>query len=144
MKLPRRFGRTVYAGGILACALACMPAIVVHAEERVESGVVQIIVPFGTGGGADSLGRETGRLLAGVLSAPVDVVNVSGAAGNKGIGKLINSAADGRTLAVLTADTFTVLAYSNPGWKEADVIPLGILAQRRSSHRPCSFQKTAA
>ena len=73
MKLPRRFGRTVYAGGILACALACMPAIVVHAEERVESGVVQIIVPFGTGGGADSLGRETARLLAGVLSAPIDV-----------------------------------------------------------------------
>jgi len=133
MKLLNRSGRTVYAGGILACALACMPAIVAHADERAESGVVQIIVPFGTGGGADSLGRETARLLAGVLSAPINVVNVSGASGNKGIGKLINSSADGRTLAVLTADTFSVLAYANPGWKEADVIPLGILVQQPSA-----------
>ena len=96
---------------------------------------LELVVPFGPGGGADTLGRTTGKLLAGILGEPVQVSNVPGATGRQGIGKLIAAPADGRTLAVLTADTVTLQAYANPRWNLGDVIPLGIMMKQPSA--PC-------
>ena len=94
---------------------------------------LELIVPFGPGGGADALGRSTAKLLSGILAEPVQVSNVPGATGRQGIAKLIAAPADGRTLAVLTSDTFTLQAYVNPQWKLSDVIPLGIMTKQPSA-----------
>ena len=116
----------------LLTALACaLPAS--SSAQRTGAVALELVVPFGPGGGADTLGRATAKQLAGILAEPVQVSNVPGATGRQGIGKLIAAPADGRTLAVLTADTFTLQAYANPGWKLGDVIPLGIMMKQPSA-----------
>lgn len=94
---------------------------------------IELIVPWGAGGGADQLARQTGKLLEGVLATPVTVTNIPGATGNKGMAKLLQSAADGRTLAVLNADTYALLAHANPGWKPSDVTVLAIMTMQPSA-----------
>ena len=125
--------RLACAARISMFALACASTMLTHAQEKINAGAVEIIVPFGTGGGADQLARESARLLNGVLGAPIKVTNVPGATGNAGIAKLIAASNDGNTMAVLTADTFTLLAYLNPGWKQTDVVPLAIMMKQPSA-----------
>ena len=115
------------------CALACTSTMHVCAADQRDVGAVEIIVPFGPGGGADHLARESAKLLGGILAAPVKVTNVVGGTGNVGMAKLIAAPNDGNTVAVLTADTFTLLAYLNPGWKQTDVIPIAIMMKQPSA-----------
>jgi tripartite-type tricarboxylate transporter receptor subunit TctC len=132
MGLTLPAGMIARAAFSLLVALACaLPA----GASAQKSGAValELVVPFGPGGGADTLGRATAKMLAGVLGEPVQVSNVPGATGRQGIDKLITAPADGRTLAVLTADTFTLQAYANPRWKLGDVIPLGIMMKQPSA-----------
>ena len=116
----------------LLAALACGLPATAYAQS---AGMLplELVVPFGAGGGADTLGRATAKLLAGTLAEPVQVSNVPGSTGRQGIGKLIAAPADGRMLAVLTADTFTLQAYANPQWKLGDVTPLGIMMNQPSA-----------
>ncbi len=116
----------------LLAALACALPAGTFAQKS-EATALELVVPFGPGGGADTLGRATAKLLAGILAEPVQVSNVPGATGRQGISKLIAAPADGRTLAVLTADTFTLQAYANPRWKLGDVTTLGILSNQPSA-----------
>jgi len=117
------------------CSLAALACALPASASAQKTGAValELVVPFGPGGGADTLGRETAKQLAAMLSEPIQVINVPGATGRQGIGKLIAAPADGRTLAVLTADTFTLQAYVNPRWKLSDVIPLGIMTRQPSA-----------
>ena len=114
-------------------ALGCALTTHALADEKPNAGAVELIVPFGTGGGADQLARESAKLLDGVLAARVTVTNIPGATGNTGIAKLIAAPNDGNTMAVLTADTFSLLAYLNPGWKLADIVPLAIMMKQPSA-----------
>ena len=114
-------------------ALAGASATQALAQDKPSGGAVELIVPFGTGGGADQLARESARLLGGILPAPVKVTNIPGATGNTGIAKLLAAPPDGNTMAVLTADTFSLLAYLNPGWKMSDVVPLAIMMKQPSA-----------
>jgi len=101
--------------------------------QKSEATALELVVPFGPGGGADTLGRATAKLLAEILAEPVQVSNAPGATGSQGINKLVAAPPDGRTLAVLTADTFTLQAYTNPQWKLGDVTTLGILSNQPSA-----------
>lgn len=120
---------------VIAVAFACASALPAPADESKESRTqaAVMIVPFGTGGGADGLARETAKLLGDVLATPIKVTNIVGKTGNVAMAKLIAAPADGTTLAVLTADTFALLAYLNPGWKESDVVPLAIMMKQPSA-----------
>jgi len=132
MGLTLPAGRIARAASSLLVALAfVLPAST--SAQKTGALAPELVVPFGPGGGADTLGRATAKMLAGVLGEPIQVSNVPGATGRQGIGKLIAAPADGRTLAVLTADTFTLQAYANPGWKLGDVIPLGIMMKQPSA-----------
>lgn len=118
---------------VSVAALAGASATLARADDKPSGGAVELIVPFGVGGGADKLARESAKLLAGVLPAPVTVTNIPGATGNIGIAKLVAAPNDGNTMAVLTGDTFSLLAYLNPGWKMSDVIPLAIMMRQPSA-----------
>ena len=117
---------------VSAAAFTCLSPIPSLADEK-PGGTVELIVPFGTGGGADQLARESAKLLAGILPASVKVTNIPGATGNTGIAKLLAAPNDGNTMAVLTADTFSLLAYLNPGWKMSDIVPLAIMMKQPSA-----------
>jgi tripartite-type tricarboxylate transporter receptor subunit TctC len=116
----------------LLAALACTLPVNTCAQ-RTGAVALELVVPFGPGGGADTLGRATAKQLAGILAEPIQVSNIPGATGRQGISKLVAAPADGRTLAVLTADTFTLQAYVNPRWKLSDVILLGIMMKQPSA-----------
>ena len=132
MGLTLPAGRIARAASSLLVALAfALPAST--SAQKTGTVALELVVPFGPGGGADTLGRATAKMLAGVLGEPVQVSNVPGATGRQGIGKLIAAPADGRTLGVLTADTFTLQAYANPRWKLGEVIPLGIMMKQPSA-----------
>lgn len=63
---------------------------------------VEMIVNFGTGGGADQLGRTMAKLLEPILGVPVAVSNVAGASGNAGLTKVLTNPPDGYTIGTLT------------------------------------------
>ena len=124
--LQRRLSRLTHA--VVAGLAATMLAGTALALEPVE-----IIVPFGPGGGADQVARHIAPLVQAATRAPVLVTNVPGAAGNDGIARLLTARADGTRVAVLTSDTLSTLAYQNPRWNPAAVIPLAILMRQTSA-----------
>ena len=113
--------------------LACVSTTPALAQEKPGGAAVELIVPFGAGGGADRLARESTKLLDGVLPTSITVTNIPGATGNTGLARLIAAPSDGNTMAVLTADTFSLLAYLNPGWKMNDIVPLAIMMKQPSA-----------
>ena len=117
---------------VLCFALSLGSTSRATAQEGTASGSVEIIVPWGAGGGADQLGRETAKLLQRV-NMSAKVTNISGRTGNAGMEKFLASPSDGRLVSVLTAETYCLLAYANPGWKPADVVPLAIMIRQPSA-----------
>lgn len=67
-----------------------------------------------------------------IIKVSLPVINVPGADGNDGMVKLVNSDADGYTMAVFTADTFVgnITSKVPPPWKMSDIVPLGIVNQQ--------------
>ena len=66
---------------------------------------IEVIVTFGPGGGADSMGRQMSRLLEQRLNVAFPVVNVAGASGNAGLTQLLGNPADGYTIGTMIALT---------------------------------------
>jgi tripartite-type tricarboxylate transporter receptor subunit TctC len=63
---------------------------------------VTMIVPFGAGGPADTIGRIVAESMHGSLGQPVVVENVVGASGTIGVGRVAGAPADGYTLVLGT------------------------------------------
>lgn len=93
---------------------------------------ITFIVPWGPGGGADSLARMTSKMISPDLGVSVPVVNMPGATGQTGLTQLLTAPADGYTMAVLTGDTAGLLASPKSHFKLDDFIPLGIMIQQAS------------
>ena len=128
-----KFRALVAAVGISVVAVAGFLPTLAGADDKPRAGVVELIVPFGPASGANQVARESAKLLIGVLPAEIKITNVLGATGNTGIAKLLASPSDGNTMAVLTGDTFSLLAYLNPGWKLSDIVPLAVMIKQPSA-----------
>jgi len=59
---------------------------------------ITIIVPFAAGGGSDAIARIVAERMRVSLGQPVVIENVTGAAGNIGVGRVARAAPDGYTL----------------------------------------------
>lgn len=90
---------------------------------------VELIVPWGPGGGADQLARLVGKLLESELGVGVPVVNVPGGTGATGMAKLLASPADGHSMAIYIADSHALLAGSDARWTMDDIVPVAVLIQ---------------
>ncbi len=120
---------------VLLCLLALAPFTASSgalAGDKYPSRPVELIVPFGPGGGADQLARLTGKLLEPVLGASVPVLNVPGATGSTGMAKLLAAPADGYSMAIYIADTHALLAGKDPRWKAGDIVPVAVMIQAPS------------
>jgi tripartite-type tricarboxylate transporter receptor subunit TctC len=116
----------------LTAAAALVAALVVAnapAQEKYPSRPVEIIVPWGPGGGADQLGRLTAKLIEPTLGTSVPVINTPGATGATGMAKLLTDQADGYSMAIYIADTNALLAGPNPRWKLSDLQPISVMMQ---------------
>jgi tripartite-type tricarboxylate transporter receptor subunit TctC len=124
MKLSRLFALTV--------SLACAVSSFAQAQEKFPSKPIEVIVPWGPGGGADVLGRILARWLESDLKVSAPVMNYAGASGMIGLGRMTAAAADGHTIAILTGDSLMMAATSNPSFKMADSVTLGVLMRQPS------------
>jgi tripartite-type tricarboxylate transporter receptor subunit TctC len=114
------------AAGALALAGAAA------AQERFPARSIEMIVPWGPGGGADVLGRVIAKWLEADLKASVPVVNVAGATGLIGMGRMVAAPNDGHTIAVLTGDTALMLTKPATPVKMADLAVLGVMVRQPS------------
>ncbi len=120
--------RSLLAAG---SALALAPRFA-FSQDKYPSRPIEFIVPWGAGGGADQLGRRTGKLLEADLKVSIPVINVPGATGNTGMAKLLSAAPDGYSMAIFIADTLATLAGGKGRYKIADIVPLAVMIRQPS------------
>lgn len=113
---------------IAASTLAVAPRLAL-AQERYPARPIDVIVPWGPGGGADQLARLTSKLMEPTLKTSLPVVNVPGATGATGMAKLLAEPAEGYAMAVYIADSNALLAGTNPRWTLKDIQPIAIMMQ---------------
>jgi tripartite-type tricarboxylate transporter receptor subunit TctC len=121
----------VAAGAVLLSAIAVAEAPAL-AQDKFPSRPIELIVPFGPGGGADQLARLTAKLAEPVLGQSVPIVNVAGGTGATGMAKLTAAPADGYSAAIYIADTHALLTGDSPRWKVEDLTPLAVMIQQPS------------
>jgi tripartite-type tricarboxylate transporter receptor subunit TctC len=116
---------------VMALASCCIP---LHAfAQAYPSRPVEMIVPWGPGGGSDQTGREVAKLLEGELKVSLPVINAPGATGNAGIQKMLAGTADGYSIAVLSADTlYANLTGGTQKWTLNDLTAIAVMIQQPS------------
>jgi tripartite-type tricarboxylate transporter receptor subunit TctC len=105
-------------------SLGGLPAAAEYPERPIE-----LIVPWGPGGGADQLARLVSKLAEPQLGQGIPVVNVPGATGGTGMAKLLSAPADGYSAAIYIADSHALLAGKDPRWTMSDITPIAIMIQ---------------
>lgn len=93
---------------------------------------IELIVPWGPGGGADQLARLIGKLIEPMLGQGVPVVNVPGGTGATGMAKLLAAPADGYSMAVYIADSHALLAGKTPRWTMDNITPVAVMIKAPS------------
>lgn len=116
-------------GGALLLLAAGMPAL---AQDRYPTKPIEMIVPWGPGGGADILGRLAARWLESEFKVPVPVINVPGATGSIGVNRMLANGTEAYSIAVLTGDTLALAAPAEPQVKMGDIAALGIMIRQPS------------
>ncbi len=95
---------TAAATTAAGCAASNPP---VEADEAF-SRPVNLVVPFGAGGGADSVARAVGVEMAAELHTDMPVINVPGATGSSGLANML-AGTPGQSVAVLIQDTLATV-----------------------------------
>lgn len=90
---------------------------------------IELVVPWGPGGGADQLARLIGKLAEPLLGQGIPVVNVPGGTGGTGMAKLLSAPADGYSAAIYIADSHALLVGKDPRWTMNDITPIAIMIQ---------------
>jgi tripartite-type tricarboxylate transporter receptor subunit TctC len=102
------------------------------AQEKFPSRPVELIVPWGPGGGADQLARLISKLAEPMLGQGIPVVNVPGATGATGMAKLLAAPADGYSAGIYIADTHALLAGKSARWTNDSIVPIAVLIKAPS------------
>ena len=98
-RLPRR---TILAGSAaLGAATLARPGF---AQARYPNRPIQVIVPWGAGGGTDATARIVASVLERELGQPVNVVNRTGGSGVVGHAAIASAQPDGYTIGMLTVE----------------------------------------
>lgn len=115
--------RLAFAFATLSTAAFCGSAVAAGYPER----PIEMIVPWGPGGGADQLARLIAKLMEPMLGQGIPVINVPGGTGATGMAKLLAAPADGYAMAVYIADSHALLAGKNPRWTMNDITPVAVM-----------------
>lgn len=103
-----------------------------QSQERFPTKPLEMIVPWGPGGGADILGRLVAKWMEADLKATVPVINMPGATGAIGVGRMVQNGADAHSIAVMTGDTLALATGSESTFKFQDVVALGVMIRQPS------------
>ena len=91
---------------------------------------ITIVVPVSVGGPTDAIARTLAERMRTSLGQPVLVENVTGAAGNIGVGRVARSAPDGYTIGIGLTSThvFNGAIYALPFDLVSDFEPIALVA----------------
>jgi tripartite-type tricarboxylate transporter receptor subunit TctC len=122
MSLTRRAAGAALIGSVLAAAV--FPALA--QAPAFPSKPMRIIVPYPAGGATDVSARLVAQRLQEELKQNVIVENKPGASGNLGMVSLLQSPADGHTLAMSLTGMLSInpTTYSKAGFTAQDVVPV--------------------
>lgn len=115
----RRNSVGMYVAAVLALLVATGGASS-GALERFPARPIDLVVPWGPGGGSDQFARTAARLAEKFLGVPIAVSNLPGATGNKGLATLLAAKADGYTMATYSASTAATIAVGTSPYKVED------------------------
>jgi len=126
IRQPARWAAKTLA--VLSTAFLCsMPlsgsAVAAGYPER----PIELVVPWGPGGGADQLARLISKLMEPIIGQSIPVVNVPGGTGATGMAKLMSTPADGYSMAIYIADSHALLAGKTPRWTMKDITPVAVM-----------------
>jgi len=99
--MDRRIFITASAAALVAGAALAPGAM---AQSTYPDRPIQLIVPWGAGGGTDAVGRMFASILQEDLGVPVNVVNRTGGSGVVGHSAIATAEPDGYTLGVMTIE----------------------------------------
>src|SRR5881392_2029732 len=88
---------------------------------------IQLIVPWGAGGGTDATARIIGSLIERELKQPVNVVNRTGGSGVVGHQAIASSVPDGYTLGMITVEITMMHHVGLTALKHTDYTPIGLV-----------------
>jgi tripartite-type tricarboxylate transporter receptor subunit TctC len=127
--LPRR---RVAASMLVLGACLGVGAPSAFSQDKYPTRPIELVVPWGPGGGADQLARLVGKSLEPMLGQGVPVINVPGGTGATGMAKLMSSPPDGYSMAIYIADTHALLAGQDARWKMEDITPVAVMIKTPS------------
>jgi tripartite-type tricarboxylate transporter receptor subunit TctC len=107
-------------------ALLAAPAL---GQGRYPSRPIQLIVPWGAGGGTDATARIVGSLLERDLGQPVNVVNRTGGSGVVGHSAIATAAPDGYTIGMITVEIAMMHWQGLTELKPTSYTPLALMNQ---------------
>ncbi len=117
---------------VAVCATFVVAAAAPAIAQSWPTHPVKMVVPFPTGGSADTLARLLGNKVSEPLGQPVVVENKPGAGGNIGTDAVAKASNDGYTF-LLTPSSFASQPslYSNLGWDPVkDFTPVALVASQ--------------
>jgi tripartite-type tricarboxylate transporter receptor subunit TctC len=109
----------------LLAVVLCAMAWSAHAQYPQRP--IQLIVPWGAGGGTDATARIIGTLLEKDLKQPVNVVNRTGGSGVVGHDAIAKAAPDGYTLGLITVEITMMHHVGLTQLKHTDYTPIGLV-----------------
>ena len=120
--MQRRSFNMIAAGAAALSILGGTTAMAQNYPER----PIEMIVPWGAGGGTDAVGRIIAELLQRELGQPVNVVNRTGGSGVVGHTALAQAAPDGYTIGVMTIeiDMMHWQGLTDLTWEDYDILAL--------------------
>ncbi len=117
--------RRSFATGLAALSLAALPtgARAAGYPER----PIQLIVPWGAGGGTDAVARVMATLLEKDLGQPVNVINRTGGSGVVGHTAIASARPDGYTIGLITVEIAMMHHQGLTKLGPADYTPLAVI-----------------
>ena len=116
-----------------ACVLAALATLTASAcAQDYPTRPVTMVIPFAAGGPTDVLGRVVGARMGEILGQQVIIENVTGAGGQTGSRRVVDSAPDGYNFVIGTVGTHAQAQtlYKKPLYNsQTEFTPVGLIAQ---------------
>ena len=111
-----------------AAVLAALTVLAVDAAQaQYPQRPIQLIVPWGAGGGTDATARIIAALLEKDLKQPINVVNRTGGSGVVGHDAIARSPADGYTIGLITVEITMMHHVGLTALGPTDYTPIGLV-----------------
>jgi tripartite-type tricarboxylate transporter receptor subunit TctC len=112
---------------VRALLAALLVAAATTAQAQYPVRPVQLIVPWGAGGGTDATARIIASLLEKELKQPFNVVNRTGGSGVVGHDAIAKAAPDGYTIGLITVEITMMHHVGLTQLKHTDYTPIGLV-----------------